>query len=123
MGEIDYEGRVVGLNAGLPTGSQTATAAAATAVTVTVPAAVGRAQCIDFVAVSFSGAASGPVTLTVADGATTVLTLDLSLAVGAPFVFLPPSGLAGSTGNAVAVTVSAPAAGSVCKLTVGSVAL
>jgi hypothetical protein len=107
----------------LPFTAATATAAAATAVTVTAPAAPGAQRVLYFVAASVSVAASGAVTLTVADGATTVLSLDLALAVGVPYVLNLPAGLAGSMGNTMTVTLSATAATSVGKLNIGYDAL
>lgn len=107
------------INVSEPFTGVTATAAAATAVTATLTAAPGEQRVLYFVAASVSVAASGPVTLTVADGATNVLVLDLAIAVGVPYVLSLPAGLAGTAGNAMTVTLSAPASTSVGKLNVG----
>lgn len=96
----------------------TATAAANTAVSVVIPAAAAT-RVLYFVAASVSVADSGAVTLTVSDGATAVMKLDLILVVGTPYV-LKLAGLAGTPGNAMTVALSAPASTSVAKVTVGS---
>ncbi len=90
---------------------------AATATTATVAAAAGVRRVIDAVTVSCSGAASGPITLIVQDGATTVWGTDLTLALEVPQSPLPLPVLA-STGNGVTVTASAGAASCVIKLNV-----
>ena len=106
------------LNPTTPVTPKTATGTAASAVTNTWAAVPGSAHELGLICVSFSGAASGPVSLTVADGGTNILALDLSLAIGVPFVLQPSlHGLRGTVGNAMTVTVSAGAASSICKLT------
>jgi hypothetical protein len=102
----------------IPITCVTATAASATAVTATAVAEAGR-RVICFVAASCSGAASGPVTLTVKDGATAVLALDLSLTVGVPYVLSIPGGIVGTAGNAMSAILSAGATSCVGKLTIG----
>lgn len=97
-----------------------ATAAAATAVTVSLPAAPGAQRVIQAVIVSCSGAASGPITLTVNDASTPVLVTDLSLTIGVPYVLnLPAGGLAIGTGDASTIVASAGAASSILKVDVG----
>lgn len=97
----------------------TATAAANTAVSVVIPAAAAT-RVLYFVAASVSVADSGAVTLTVSDGATAVMKLDLILVAGTPYVLNLPTGLAGTPGNTMTVALSAPASTSVAKVTVGS---
>lgn len=100
--------------------SQTATAAAATAVSIVIPANGGITNILEFVELSYSGATSGPVTLTISDGATAVLSLDLNLTVATPYVYtFPNGGLAGTPGNTLTVAVTAGAASSIAKLTIG----
>lgn len=113
-------GEQISFGAIAPCSAQTATAAAAAAVSIILPASVGVQNILQFVAVSASGAASGPITLTVQDGATNILVLDLSLAVGATQVLSPQAAIGGTAGNTMTVTASAPAAGSVLKVNVGS---
>ncbi len=97
----------------------TGTAAAATAVTVTVAAVPGVRHVAYLAAVSVSGAASGPVTLTINDGATAVLVLDLSLAIGTPYLLSLPNGVTNSAGNALSAVLSTPAASCIGKVTLG----
>ena len=92
----------------------------AAAVTTTRAAVDGAAHRLQLVTVAFSGAGSGPVVLTVTDGATPVLVLDLNVAVGSPYILaLENGGLTGTVGNALTVSVSAGAASSVCTLSTG----
>jgi hypothetical protein len=60
--------------------------------------------------------ATGTATLTVADGGTTVLSVDLVLAVGVPFVLNFPAGLGGTVNTAMTVTLSAGGATAVGKV-------
>ena len=104
-------------NATTPQTPKTVTGTAAAAVSNVWPALTGSARELELISVSYSGAASGPVTLTVTDGATTVFAVDLNLAVGVPYTLVPAlHGLRGTVGNAMTITVSAGAASSICKL-------
>jgi len=98
----------------------TATAASATAVTATVSAVATVRQVCYWIGVSVSGAATGTgVTLSLIDGSTTILDLDLAVAVGVPYVLSIPNGITGTPGNAMSVTLSAGATGCVGKVTLG----
>lgn len=100
-----------------PVSSVEVTGTAATATAATLAAAAGVRRVVDAVTVSCSGAASGPITLTIADGATTVWSTDLTLALEVPQSPLPQPLLA-TLGNAVTITASAGAASCVIKLDV-----
>ena len=100
-----------------PVSSVAVVGTAATATVATLAAAAGVRRAVQGVTLSCSGAASGPITLTIADGATTVFTTDLSLAIGVPQSPVANAILAG-LGNAVTVTASAGAASCVVKLNV-----
>lgn len=100
----------------LPAAGQFSTAAANTAVVQTFAAStVGESNVLSQVVVSFS-AATGTGTLTVADGGTTILSVDLVLSVGVPFVLNFPAGLAGTYNTAMTVTLAAGGALAVGKL-------
>jgi hypothetical protein len=93
------------------------TAAANTAVVRTYNAVVGQAHRLTVCAVSWSAAAATVGLLTVQDGATTVLSLDVPLAVNTPHnVYLPPGGIIGTINTALTVTLAAGGALSVGKL-------
>lgn len=100
--------------------SQTATALAATAVSIVVPANAGVTNVLQFVELTYSGATSGPVTLSITDGATLILAVDLNLTVATPYVLpIPVGGIAGTAGNSLTVAVTAGAASSIAKLSIG----
>lgn len=117
---------VAQLNA--PSTCTTGTAAAAAAVVVTVAAPantsltanVAKQLVVTGITVSASGAASGAITCTVADGATNIFVTDLTVALGTAVVVPLPSDLAITLGNSVTVTLSAPAASSVLKVNVST---
>lgn len=101
----------------IPFSSVYAISAANTAVTTTLAAAPGARRVIQSVTVSASGAASpGPITLAIVDGATTIYQTDLTLTEYVPQTITP--GVGGSLGNAVAITASAGATGTLVKLNV-----
>ncbi|MFE2998682.1 hypothetical protein ACFXG4_27225 [Nocardia sp. NPDC059246] len=112
----------ISLNA--PSMLVTGISAAASALTLTVPApnnatlAVSRQSVITGIVLSASGAASGVITVTIADGATTILQLDLQLAIATPVTIPLPADIAITLGNAATVTVSAGATSCVVKGTV-----
>lgn len=115
-----YRGDVVSDAAILPILSKTGTAAAATAVTVTVPAAPTGQHTLRYLAISASGAASGPATVTVKDGTTDVFVLDVNVAIATPLLIeMPGAGIEGTVNKALSVVVSAGASGSITKLNVG----
>ena len=93
------------------------TAVANTAVVRTYNAVVGQAHRLTVAGVSWSAAAATVGLLTVQDGATTVLSVDVPLAVNAPYVvILPPGGIKGTINTALTVTLAAGGALSVGKL-------
>lgn len=100
-----------------PFASVEVTGTAATATTATLAAAAGVRRGVQAVTVSCSGAASGPITLSIVDGATTIWETDLTLALEVPQSPLQAP-VVGAAGNAVAVTASAGAASCVVKLDV-----
>lgn len=100
----------------LPGTGQFSTAAANTAVVQTFTAStVGESNVLAQAVVSFS-AASGTGTLIVADGGTTILSVDIALTAGQPFVMNFHAGLAGTANTAMTVTLSAGGAAAVGKL-------
>ncbi len=107
---------------GAPSTLLTGTSSAASAVTVNVPVppagAVERQTVITGITVSASGAASGPVTVTITDGSTAVFITDVSLAIGTPLAVPLPGSVAITPGNTAAVTVSAGASSCVIKANV-----
>ena len=100
-----------------PMSSTEVTGTAAAATTVTLAAAPGVRRTVAAVTVSCSGAASGPITLSITDGATVVWNTDLTLALEVPQSPLVAPVLCGA-GNAVAITASAGAASCVVKINV-----
>jgi hypothetical protein len=96
---------------------RTATAAANTAVTQTITAVAGESHRLVFLAFSYSSAPTGG-RVTVADGGTTILDLDVT--AGGPYVVvLPGSGLEGTAGQALTVTLAAAGVAVVGKLNTG----
>ena len=102
--------------------SVTVTGSAASATTVSLPAAPGISRVIKSVIASCSGAASGPITLTINDAGSPEFVTDLSLTIGVPYVLnLPADGMSIGTGDATTIVASAGAASSVIKLDVAYV--
>lgn len=94
--------------------SNYATAAANTAVVVTVAALPSQQHVLAGVAWSYSATPTGGK-LTIADGSTTVLEVDIT-AGGPGSLYLPPLG--GTTNTALVVTLAAGSGAVVGKLTV-----
>jgi hypothetical protein len=90
--------------------------AAGAAATQTYAAVGSQRHILTQLSVSFSAAPAAVVTLTVADGATTVFEADLAAATGLVNVTLPPGGIKGTAGNALVITVAAPGGAVIAKL-------
>jgi hypothetical protein len=103
--------------------SSTAPAAAApaanTAATVTFAAVAGQSHRLTFLVVSYSGAPTGG-RLTVADGATTIIDIDVTAA--GPFVVpLPNGGIKGTVATAMTITLAAGGAGVAGKVSAAKI--
>jgi hypothetical protein len=103
-----------------PSSGQSTTGAAAAATSVVFAAAAAAQNVLQLINLSYTGAASGPITVTVSDGASVIFVTDLaSQAIGTPWqLALPASsgGMAGSVNTSMTITVSAGAASSIAKL-------
>lgn len=94
-----------------------ATAAANTAVTTTYAAVASQRHRLTLLGISWSGAAATTGLLTVQDGATTILSVDVPLTLNAPFfVPFPPGGIKGTINTAMTITLAAGGAGAIGKL-------
>jgi len=94
-----------------PSSIATAAAPAAnTAATITYAAVTGQQHRLTLLAASYSGGAPAGGNITVQDGATTVLSLDVA-STGPLIVPLPPGGIKGSINTAMTITLSAGGAG------------
>lgn len=98
---------------------QSSTAAANTAVVQTFAAVAAQVHRLTMLAVSYSAAPTGG-RVTVADGGTTILDLDVT-AAGTFFVPLPDGGLKGTVNTAMTVTLAAAGAAVVGKVNSGRV--
>lgn len=93
------------------------TAAANTAVVKTYAAVVGQRIRLTSLSCSFSVATATGGLLTVQDGATTVLAIDVPLAANTPFTaVLPDGGIQGSVNTAMVITLAAAGGTTVGKL-------
>lgn len=93
------------------------TAAANTAVVRAYAAVAGQRHRLHLLGVSWSGAAATVGLLTVTDGATTILAVDVPLAMNTPhWIPLPEGGIWGSVNTAMTITLSAGGAGAIGKL-------
>lgn len=121
----DGEGLLAGVEAGAVKTShaastpQSSTAAANAAVVQTFAAVAGQSHRLTMLAVSYSAAPTGG-RVTVADGGTTILDLDIT-AAGTFFVPLPAGGLKGTVNTAMTVTLAAAGAAVVGKVNSGRV--
>lgn len=101
-----------------PSSVQRSAPAANAAATVTLAATTGKAWVITALSWSYNAAPTGGL-VTVADGGTTVLELAV-IASGPGEVSLPLAGIAGTTGNAVTVTLAAAGAAVTGRLNVAA---
>jgi len=97
---------------------QNATAAVNTAVTITVAGVAGASIRLAMLSWSYSAAPTAG-RVTVQDGATTVLDLDVGVS-GFDQVPLPPGGIKMSVGNSCVVTLAAAGAAVIGKLNVAT---
>lgn len=121
----DGEGAVIGADgtalrtAQTPSTPEHATALANTAVTQTFAAVAGQAHRLTSLVVSYSAAPTGG-RVTVAEGVTTLLEVDVTTA-GPTVVPLPAGGLKGSVNTAMTVTLAAAGTGVVGKVNTGRI--
>lgn len=93
------------------------TPAANTAAVVTLAAVAGQRHRITAIAYSYTAAPAGG-TLTVVDGATPLIDIDVTSS-GEVWAVLPPGGLVGTANTAMTITLTAGGAGISGKLSVG----
>lgn len=98
-----------------PSTAPAAASGANAAATITFAAVAGQSHRLTFLAASYSAAPTGG-RLTVADGATTILDLDLTGAGTAGVPALPAGGIQGTANTAMTITLAAGGAGIVGKL-------
>jgi hypothetical protein len=102
----------------IPSTAQRHAPAANTAAVVTLPAITGKAHVLTHVSYSYSGAPTGG-SLTISDGGNVVFEQAVT-ATGPGEVSLPLAGIAGTTGNAVTITLAAGGASVTGRLNVAS---
>ena len=102
----------------MPSAAVSAVSAANTAVTVTLAAVAGQRHRLTMCTWSYSAAPTGG-RLTVVDGATTVVDVDVTTVLTEALP-LPPGGITGTSGAAMAITLAAAGAGIIGKIAVAS---
>jgi hypothetical protein len=102
----------------IPSTAQRHAPAANTAAVVTLPATTGKAHTLTLVSYNYSGAPTGG-SLAISDGGTTVYEQAVT-ATGPGEVSLPLAGIAGTTGNAVTITLAAGGASVTRRLNIAS---